>query len=162
MIAATIGGDLAGKQAGATRGKLLRRQATTHRATPEGSSRGDRLDPFALPLRSQDRDHAEEEQVGVLDLRGQHVVLRRLLRGMKIMLRLPISAYLGVAIRTRLATTQSPPTVAVVLAHPDPALSLTLCRAAEGQDIVAVVGSRARHASPRGGIRWAHPSGIRA
>jgi hypothetical protein len=95
----------------------------------------DRLGPFAL--RSQDGDHADDGQVGVLDIRREHVVLRRVLRGMKIIVHLPISAYLGVAIRTKLATAQSQPTVAVVLAHPDPALSLTLCRAAEGQDIVA-------------------------
>lgn len=137
MITATIGGNLAGNKPGLLGGKLLRRQATTDRATPEGSSRVDRLDPFALPLCSQNGDHADDRQIGVLDLRRKHVVLRRVLRGMKIIVRLPISAYHGVAIRTKPATAQAPPTVAVVLAHPDPALSVTLCRAAEDQDIVA-------------------------
>jgi hypothetical protein len=115
----------------------LRRQATTGRATPAGSGRGERLDPFALPLRFEDADHAADERVRVVELHRERVVLRRALSGIKMAVNLPVAAYLGVVIRMEPTTANSPNAIAVVLAHPDPALSLTLCRAADGSDMVA-------------------------
>ena len=104
---------------------------------PAGSSRVERLDPFALPLRFEDADQAADEQVRVVELHREHVVLRRALRGLEMSVNLLVADYLGVAIRMEPTTANSPAAIAVVLEHPDPALSLTLCRAADGNDIVA-------------------------
>lgn len=79
----------------------MRRRTTTGRVAPAGSSRGERLDPLAPPLRFE------------------------------------LAAYRGVAIRMEPPAGATAGTVAVVLEHPDPTLSLTLYRAAHGIDIVA-------------------------
>jgi hypothetical protein len=50
---------------------------------------------------------------------------------------LPVSAYLGVVIRIEPGPPRSPPDIAVILEHRDPALSLTLCRASDGSEMVA-------------------------
>ena len=102
-----------------------------------GSSRAERLDPFALPLRFVDADFAADEQVRHVELHREHVVLRRALSGIKMAVNLPVAAYLGVVIRMEPATSASAPAIAVVLQHKDPALSLTLCRACESSDVVA-------------------------
>lgn len=115
----------------------MRRQATTSRATPAGSSRGERLDPFALPLRFEDADHTADERVRVVELHRERVVLRRALRGIKMAVNLPVASYRGVLIRMEPTTVNAPGAIAVVLEHADPALSLTLCRAADGSDMVA-------------------------
>lgn len=49
----------------------------------------------------------------------------------------PLAAYRGVAIRMAPPAGETAATVAVVLEHSDPALSLTLYRAADGADVVA-------------------------
>src|SRR5262245_23630357 len=49
----------------------------------------------------------------------------------------PLAAYRGVAIRMEPPAGETAATVAVVLEHSDPALSLTLYRAADGADVVA-------------------------
>jgi hypothetical protein len=102
-----------------------------------GSSRVERLDPFALPLRFENADHAADERVRTIELHRERVVLRRALRGIKMAVNLPVAAYQGVAIRLESMTPNSPGAIAVVLEHPDSALSITLCRAAEGRDVVA-------------------------
>jgi hypothetical protein len=102
---------------------------------PAGSSRGERLDPFALPLRFEAADHTADERVRFVELHRERVVLRRAVRGIKMALNLPVAAYLGVAIRIERPTHET--AGAVVLVHRDPALSLTLFRADDGSDIVA-------------------------
>ncbi len=114
----------------------MRRQATTSRATPAGSSRVERLDPFALPVRFENADHVADERVRMIELHRERVVLRRALRGIKMAVNLPVAAYCGVAIRIQEIAANAPGAIAVVLAHPDPALSVTLCHAADGSDIV--------------------------
>jgi hypothetical protein len=104
---------------------------------PAGSGRGERLDPFALPLRFDVADPPGDERVRLVELHRERVVLRRASRGVKTALDLPVAAYLGVAIRMEPPTTSSAGAVALVLEHPDPAFSLTLYRAADGADIVA-------------------------
>jgi Family of unknown function (DUF6101) len=52
-------------------------------------------------------------------------------------LRAPLADYRGVAIRMEPPAGETAATVAVVLEHSDPALSLTLYRAANGADVVA-------------------------
>jgi hypothetical protein len=49
----------------------------------------------------------------------------------------PVSAYLGVAVRMEAPAAGTPGGVAVVLEHRDPGLSVPLYQAAEGTDIVA-------------------------
>jgi uncharacterized protein DUF6101 len=115
----------------------LRRQATTSRFAPAGSSRDERLDPFALPLRFVATDHTADERIRLVELHRERVVLRRALRGIKMLVHLPVASYLGVAIRIELPTQANAGSVAIVLEHPDPALSLTLYRADHGSDIVA-------------------------
>lgn len=115
----------------------MRRQATTSRLTPAGSSRDKRLDPFALPVRFEAADYAADERVRLVELHRERVVLRRALHGIKMAVQLPVASYLGVAIRIELPTQQSPGAVAIVLEHPDPELSLTLYRAADSTDVVA-------------------------
>jgi hypothetical protein len=104
---------------------------------PAGSSRGERLDPFALPLRFEAADQTADGRMRVVELHRERVVLRRALRGIKMALNLPVAAYLGVAIRIEPPTPETAGAIAVVLVHRDPALSLTLYRADDGGDIVA-------------------------
>jgi hypothetical protein len=115
----------------------LRRQTTTSRVTPAGSSRGERLDPFALPLRFEAADRTADERVRFVELHHERVVLRRALRGIKMAVNLPLSAYLGVAVRMEPPTGETPGAVTLVLEHPDPQLSLTLYRATDSIDIIA-------------------------
>jgi hypothetical protein len=75
--------------------------------------------------------------VRVVELHRERVVLRRALRGIKMAVNLPVAAYRGVLIRMEPTTVNAPGAIAVVLEHADPALSLTLCRAADGSDMVA-------------------------
>jgi hypothetical protein len=115
----------------------LRRQATTSRLAPAGSSRDERLDPFALPLRFVAADHTADERVRVVELYRERVVLRRHLHGIKMAVHLPLAAYLGIAIRIEPPTRATVGAVAIVLEHSDPDLSLMLYRADDGCDIVA-------------------------
>ena len=64
-----------------------------------GSSRVSRLDPFSLPVRFETADEAADEQRRVIDLHREHVVVRRSVRGMRMALNLPVTAFRGVAIR---------------------------------------------------------------
>jgi Family of unknown function (DUF6101) len=74
--------------------------------------------------------------VRLVELHRERVVLRRVSRGIKLALNLPVAAYLGVAIRMEPPAGAAAGVVALVL-EPDPTLSLTLYRAVDGTDIVA-------------------------
>jgi hypothetical protein len=104
---------------------------------PAGSSRDERLDPFALPVCFEAADRTADGHLRQVELHRERVVLRRALRGIKMALNLPVAAYLGVAIRIEPPTAESTGAVEVVLVHRDPQLSLTLYRAADGSDVVA-------------------------
>jgi len=107
-----------------------------HRGNAMGSSR--RLDPFSLPVRFTAHDEAADERLRVVDLHRERVVLRRSVRGVRMALNLPVAAFRGVAIRMAYAEAGAAPTsIAVVLEHGDPALSLPLYSASECDDIVA-------------------------
>ena len=107
----------------------MRRQATTGRATPAGSSRDERLDPFCFPLRFVDADCAADERIRHVELTASAWCCVGALRGIKMAVNLPVAAFLGVAIRMEPAAGRR--RVCRLLEHPDPALSLTLCRACE-------------------------------
>lgn len=96
-----------------------------------------RLDPFALPLRFQASDKAADERVRSVELTRERVVLRRAVHGIKMAVNLPMAAYLGVAIRLQPAADDCPATIAIILEHHDPALSLELFRAPDAADVAA-------------------------
>ena len=98
-----------------------------------------RLDPFSLPVRFEAADEAADERRRVVDLHRERVVLRRSVRGMRMALNMPVTAFRGVAIRLfGVSPGNSVPTsIAVVLEHQDPALSLPLFSSPEADDIVA-------------------------
>jgi hypothetical protein len=102
-----------------------------------GSSRVMRLDPFSLPVRFEAADEAADARLCVVDLHRERVVLRRSVRGMRMALNVPVGAFRGVAIRLYGEAGRAPNAIAVVLEHPDPALSLPLFAAPESDDIVA-------------------------
>lgn len=96
-----------------------------------------RLDPFALPLRFQASDKAADERIRSVELTRERVVLRRAVHGIKMAVHLPMTAYLGVAIRLQPPEDDCPATIALVLEHRDPALSLELYRAPDATDVAA-------------------------
>jgi hypothetical protein len=103
-----------------------------------------RLDPFALPIRFSVVDQAADDRMRLIELTRERVVLRRAVHGMAMALDVPVATYLGVAIRMEPPHGDAPGTVALVLEHRDPALSLPLYRASDGSDIVAEWQSWAR------------------
>jgi hypothetical protein len=97
-----------------------------------------RLDPFSLPVRFEAVDDAADGRRRVVDLHRERVVLRRSVRGMRMALNMPVTAFRGVAIRLCKQTSLSDAaSIAVVLEHADPALSLPLFASPETSDIVA-------------------------
>jgi hypothetical protein len=91
-----------------------------------GSSRALRLDPFALPVVFAARDAAADEQVRHVELHRERVVVRRAVRGMRMALNMPLSAFSGVAIRLLPSEGDVQAAVAVMLEHKDPSLALPL------------------------------------
>ncbi len=114
----------------------MSRQTATGRVVPAGSSRGERLDPFAFPLRFEVADDPAEQRAGSVELDAARVLLRCAVRGANTLV-LPLTTYHGVAIRMDPPAGTTAGAVAVVLEHPDPALSLTLYRSVHGSDVVA-------------------------
>ena len=106
-----------------------------HRGNAMGASL--RLDPFSLPVRFEAADEAADERLRVVDLHRERVVLRRSVRGIRMALNMPVKSYRGVAIRLHGEADRPPTSIAVVLEHSDPALSLPLFSSAERDDIVA-------------------------
>jgi uncharacterized protein DUF6101 len=110
---------------------------TSGRSKPAGSSRQPRLDPFSLPVRFQVSDAAADACVRSVELTRERVVLRRAVRGMRMAINLPVSCYLGIALRMEPPAGEADGAVALVLEHRDRALSLPLCRAGDGADVAA-------------------------
>jgi hypothetical protein len=104
---------------------------------PAGSSRVERLDPFTLPVRFAVSDKSADERLRQVELSRERVVHRRAVAGIKMAVNVPVAAYLGVAVRMEPPAEGTPGSVAVVLEHRDPGLSLPLFEAADGTDIVA-------------------------
>lgn len=106
-------------------------------ASAAGSSRALRLDPFSLPVRFQANDAGADEHVRQVELHRERVVVRRAVGGMRIALSLPVSLFLGVAIRVVPPDGGFDGAVAVMLEHRDRALSVPLFLAFDGDDVVA-------------------------
>jgi hypothetical protein len=113
-----------------------------HRAQAMGASL--RLDPFSLPVRFEATDEGADERRRVVDLHRERVVLRRSVRGIRMALNMPVKSYRGVAIRLNGEAGRMPDSIAVVLEHSDPALSLPLFASPNREEIVAEWQSWAR------------------
>jgi hypothetical protein len=106
-------------------------------AKPAGSGRALRLDPLALPVRFRAADADADGRVRLIELYRDEVILRRSVRGLRMAVSLPISTFRGVAMRLMPPRGVDAGTVAVMLEHPDPALSVPLFAATEATDLLA-------------------------
>jgi hypothetical protein len=111
------------------------RAGASHRASAMATPL--RLDPFSLPVRFATADETADERLRIVDLHRERVVLRRSVRGIRMALNMPVAAFRGVAIRLRGEPGHRPTSIAVVLEHGDPALSLQLFASPEPDNIVA-------------------------
>jgi len=96
-----------------------------------GSSRAQRLDPNALPLRFETRDAGADRATREIELHRERLVLRRPGAGMHMALNMPLSAFSGVALQVLRDG------VEVALAHKDPGLRVPLCLAVEAEQAYA-------------------------
>src|SRR5262245_21406914 len=118
MVAATTG-----RRSGR---EFARRQMVLGGVTPVGSSRGERLDPFALPVRFTALDAGADGRSRDVELTRERVVLRRPVRGMRMAGNLPGTAFLGIPLRLLPAAGGAPERATVSLEHRDCGLSVTL------------------------------------
>lgn len=123
-----------------------------------------RLDPLALPVRFSTTDAHADDGTRSVELHRQCVIVRRAVMGMTMAVNLPVKAFLGVALHVRPPQWVDGGTVAVVLEHRDPGLSLPLYVATDGTDIVAewhawaqVLGVPLLIVDPDGALREAFP-----
>ena len=100
---------------------------------PAGSSRALRLDPHSLPVRYAAIDAAADGQTRDIELHRERVVLRRSVRGVRMALNMPLTAFNGVALRLM----PGEGAVAIVLAHDDPGLILPLAVTDEADEAFA-------------------------
>lgn len=91
---------------------------------PAGSSRGLRLDPFALPVRYAASDAAADGRVRDIELHRERVVVRRRVSGMPMALNMPLTAFSGVSLKV--SVDEGGALVTVALTHQDPGLILPL------------------------------------
>jgi Family of unknown function (DUF6101) len=103
---------------------------------PAGSSRVLRLDPFCLPVSFAASDAAADGRVRDIELHRERVVVRRSVRGMRMALNMPLSAFAGVALRV-MASEGGIDGVAIVLAHKDPSLAVPLFVTYEAREALA-------------------------
>jgi hypothetical protein len=106
-------------------------------AEPAGSGRALRLDPLTLPVRFRAADPVADGRIRLVEIDRHGVVLRRCVAGMRIAVALPTAAFIGVALRLGAAAENAAETVAVVLEHRDPALSVPLFAAPDATDVLA-------------------------
>ena len=105
-------------------------------AMPAGSSCSLRLDPLSLPVHYRAADAGADERVRLVELDRERVTLRRSVRGMPMKVSVPVSAFLGVAMRL-LPPGAAEAAVAVTLEHRDPGLTVPLYTASDASDLIA-------------------------
>ncbi len=105
---------------------------------PAGSGRALRLDPFALPVRYPAKDQGADGQVRQVELHREHVVLRRAVRGMRMKVGVPVSAFRGIALRLAPAVGEQPAAVTLTLDHNDDALCIPLYAASDSDNVSAI------------------------
>ena len=91
-----------------------------------GSGRARRLDPSGLPVRFSASDATADGQLRDIELHRERVVLRRSLCGMRMALNMPVTAFDGISLRLVAGDGGIKDTLAVVLEHGDPSLTLPL------------------------------------
>jgi uncharacterized protein DUF6101 len=91
-----------------------------------GSGRALRLDPFGLPVRFSASDAAADGRVRDIELHRERVVLRRSLAGMRMAFNMPLAAFDGISLQLLPGEGAASDTLAVVLEHKDPSLTLPL------------------------------------
>ncbi|MET0869129.1 MAG: DUF6101 family protein [Pseudorhodoplanes sp.] len=116
-------------------GEQLRRQMEVGGAQPAGAGRAVRLDPFALPVRFPANDAGADGQMRQVELDRDRVVLRREVRGMRMKIRLPVEAFIGI---TLVSSDASGLTASIHLDHGDPALSVPLLEETELEDAASI------------------------
>src|SRR5262245_40602709 len=105
-------------------------------AKPVGSSRDQRLDPLALPVRFIASDAGADERLRQVELDRHRVVVRRAVRGIRMAVNVPVTAFLGVALRVVPSDGEAPDLMTVSLEHRDRALSVPLYVAPHSDDVV--------------------------
>src|SRR5262249_12912681 len=117
--------------------EVARRQMVLGGVTPVGSSRSERLDPFALPVRFTALDAGADGRSRDVELTRERVVLRRAVRGMRMAVNLPVTAFLGIALRLVPAQAGAPERATISLEHRDPGLSVPLFATSDWRDALA-------------------------
>lgn len=115
----------------------MRRQIAAGESLPAGSGRAWRLDPRSLPVRFAAEDRSADGRTRLIELDRERVLLTRSVRGVLMRLNLPLSNFLGVAMRLLPASGDTPDAVAIVLEHRDAALSVPLHVACETDHLIA-------------------------
>lgn len=85
-----------------------------------------------------------DERVRLVELSQERVVLRRAVRGIRMAVQVPVTAFLGVALRLVPGAGGAPDMVALSLEHRDPGLCVPLYCACDSDDVVAEWQSWAR------------------
>src|SRR5690348_12426856 len=91
-----------------------------------GSGRALRLDPFGLPVRFCASDVAADGRIRDIELHRERVVVRRSVCGMRMALNMPVKAFDGISLQLTAREDGEAETLAVVLEHSDPLLTLPL------------------------------------
>jgi hypothetical protein len=104
---------------------------------PAGSSRAARLDPRTLPIRFSIADASADSRTRTIEIDRHRVLLSRTVHGVLMRLNLPLSVFLGVSVRLIPADEHDAGAIAIMLEHPDSALSVPLHVAADTDHIVA-------------------------
>ena len=100
---------------------------------PAGSSRQERLDPFALPVAFATSDASAG--VRVIELYRERVVMRRSLAGMVMAFNMPMSAYEGIALKLVRGRHGAAGCAEITLEHKDPGLTVSLYASEHCDDV---------------------------
>jgi hypothetical protein len=115
----------------------LRRQTAAGESLPAGSGRGLRLDPRTLPVRFAADDVSADGRTRTIELDRERVLLSRTVGGVYMRLNLPLTSFLGVAVRVENARDEGEGTVAIVLEHRDADLSVPLFVDTDSDHVIA-------------------------
>ena len=106
----------------------MRRQIASG-INPAGSSRALRLDPLSLPVSFNAHDTRADGGVRQIELHRERVVLRRAVHGIRMAVKVRVSDFKGVALRS------TDDAQMLVLVHRDPSLTIPLCVSCDTDEI---------------------------
>jgi hypothetical protein len=89
-----------------------------------------------LPIRFTTSDAAADERIRIVELDRDRVVLRRSVRGIRMAVKVPVAAFLGISLRVWRLDQDPDSRVPMFLEHRDPALRVPLLAASEGSDLI--------------------------